>query len=116
MNGVNDPPLFIKDIKPGLKNLNVVFIVLEIGKWGQQPASPPCVRPGTGGKGAAAASRGLPSPFPPFPLPSPIHVAPLARAGAVAYLRREPGARPLPTFQVHFDPGGGVSFLEVLII
>ncbi|XP_045053921.2 SOSS complex subunit B2 isoform X1 [Desmodus rotundus] len=32
MNGVNDPPLFIKDIKPGLKNLNVVFIVLEIGR------------------------------------------------------------------------------------
>ncbi|GAB5575841.1 SOSS complex subunit B2 isoform X2 [Prionailurus iriomotensis] len=32
MNGVSDPPLFIKDIKPGLKNLNVVFIVLEIGR------------------------------------------------------------------------------------
>ncbi|XP_006079583.1 SOSS complex subunit B2 isoform X2 [Bubalus kerabau] len=32
MNGVRDPPLFIKDIKPGLKNLNVVFIVLEIGR------------------------------------------------------------------------------------
>lgn len=32
MHGVNDPPLFIKDIKAGLKNLNVVFIVLEIGK------------------------------------------------------------------------------------
>ncbi|XP_042544308.1 SOSS complex subunit B2 isoform X2 [Dipodomys merriami] len=32
MNGVNDPPLFIKDIKAGLKNLNVVFIVLEIGR------------------------------------------------------------------------------------
>uniref|UniRef100_F6XGE9 SOSS complex subunit B2 n=1 Tax=Equus caballus TaxID=9796 RepID=F6XGE9_HORSE len=32
MNGVNDPLLFIKDIKPGLKNLNVVFIVLEIGR------------------------------------------------------------------------------------
>ncbi|XP_045151563.1 SOSS complex subunit B2 isoform X1 [Echinops telfairi] len=32
MNGVKDPPLFIKDIKPGLKNLNVVFIVLEIGR------------------------------------------------------------------------------------
>ncbi|XP_036277865.1 SOSS complex subunit B2 isoform X2 [Pipistrellus kuhlii] len=32
MNGLSDPPLFIKDIKPGLKNLNVVFIVLEIGR------------------------------------------------------------------------------------
>ncbi|KAL1770816.1 SOSS complex subunit B2, partial [Sigmodon hispidus] len=32
MFGVNDPPLFIKDIKAGLKNLNVVFIVLEIGR------------------------------------------------------------------------------------
>ncbi|XP_008833829.1 SOSS complex subunit B2 [Nannospalax galili] len=32
MHGVNDPPLFIKDIKAGLKNLNVVFIVLEIGR------------------------------------------------------------------------------------
>ncbi|XP_049629262.1 SOSS complex subunit B2 [Suncus etruscus] len=32
MNGLHDPPLFIKDIKPGLKNLNVVFIVLEIGR------------------------------------------------------------------------------------
>ncbi|XP_020736513.1 SOSS complex subunit B2 isoform X2 [Odocoileus virginianus] len=32
MNGVRDPLLFIKDIKPGLKNLNVVFIVLEIGR------------------------------------------------------------------------------------
>ncbi|XP_050015317.1 SOSS complex subunit B2 isoform X1 [Alexandromys fortis] len=32
MLGVNDPPLFIKDIKAGLKNLNVVFIVLEIGR------------------------------------------------------------------------------------
>ncbi|XP_074071570.1 SOSS complex subunit B2 isoform X3 [Macrotis lagotis] len=32
MNGANDQHLFIKDIKPGLKNLNVVFIVLEIGR------------------------------------------------------------------------------------
>ncbi|XP_038605479.1 SOSS complex subunit B2 isoform X1 [Tachyglossus aculeatus] len=32
MNGAGDPYLFIKDIKPGLKNLNVVFIVLEIGR------------------------------------------------------------------------------------
>ncbi|XP_028924840.1 SOSS complex subunit B2 isoform X2 [Ornithorhynchus anatinus] len=32
MNGAGDPCLFIKDIKPGLKNLNVVFIVLEIGR------------------------------------------------------------------------------------
>ncbi|XP_035304348.1 SOSS complex subunit B2-like isoform X2 [Cricetulus griseus] len=30
MLGVNDPPLLIKDIKARLKNLNVVFIVLEI--------------------------------------------------------------------------------------
>ncbi|XP_008059646.2 SOSS complex subunit B2 [Carlito syrichta] len=32
MNGASDLPLFIRDIKPGLKNLNVVFIVLEIGR------------------------------------------------------------------------------------
>ncbi|EAX10835.1 oligonucleotide/oligosaccharide-binding fold containing 2A, isoform CRA_a [Homo sapiens] len=32
MNRVNDPLIFIRDIKPGLKNLNVVFIVLEIGR------------------------------------------------------------------------------------
>ncbi|XP_006878993.1 PREDICTED: SOSS complex subunit B2 [Elephantulus edwardii] len=32
MNGFYHPPLLIKDIKPGLKNLNVIFIVLEIGR------------------------------------------------------------------------------------
>ncbi|XP_043931141.1 SOSS complex subunit B2 isoform X2 [Protopterus annectens] len=32
MNGANDSCVCIKDIKPGLKNLNVVFIVLEIGR------------------------------------------------------------------------------------
>ncbi|XP_013367645.1 PREDICTED: SOSS complex subunit B2 isoform X1 [Chinchilla lanigera] len=32
MNGLGDLPVFIKDIKPGRKNLNVVFIVLEIGR------------------------------------------------------------------------------------
>ncbi|KAM6174352.1 SOSS complex subunit B2 isoform 2-T2 [Erethizon dorsatum] len=32
MNGLGDLPIFIKDIKPGQKNLNVVFIVLEIGR------------------------------------------------------------------------------------
>ncbi|EHB09492.1 SOSS complex subunit B2 [Heterocephalus glaber] len=32
MNGLGDLPVFIKDIKPGQKNLNVVFIVLEIGR------------------------------------------------------------------------------------
>nr|XP_008102977.1 PREDICTED: SOSS complex subunit B2 [Anolis carolinensis]XP_008123646.1 PREDICTED: SOSS complex subunit B2 [Anolis carolinensis] len=32
MSPSNETYLFIKDIKPGLKNLNVVFIVLEIGR------------------------------------------------------------------------------------
>uniref|UniRef100_K7G104 SOSS complex subunit B2 n=2 Tax=Pelodiscus sinensis TaxID=13735 RepID=K7G104_PELSI len=32
MSMANDTYHFIKDIKPGLKNLNVVFIVLEIGR------------------------------------------------------------------------------------
>lgn len=54
MNGLGDPPVFIKDIKPGQKNLNVVFIVLEIGKWGPQPALAP-----------RAPARAAPSPPPP---------------------------------------------------
>ncbi|PIO28608.1 hypothetical protein AB205_0093340 [Aquarana catesbeiana] len=32
MNLLNDSLVSIKDIKTGQKNLNVVFIVLEIGK------------------------------------------------------------------------------------
>ncbi|XP_020666180.1 SOSS complex subunit B2 [Pogona vitticeps] len=32
MSLANETYVFIKDIKPGLKNLNVVFIVLEIGR------------------------------------------------------------------------------------
>ncbi|KAM5280364.1 SOSS complex subunit B2 [Ctenodactylus gundi] len=32
MNRLDSPPLFIRDIKAGQKNLNVVFIVLEIGR------------------------------------------------------------------------------------
>ncbi|XP_023568133.1 SOSS complex subunit B2 isoform X2 [Octodon degus] len=32
MNGLGALPVFIKDIKAGQKNLNVVFIVLEIGR------------------------------------------------------------------------------------
>uniref|UniRef100_A0A8C9ENN7 SOSS complex subunit B2 n=1 Tax=Pavo cristatus TaxID=9049 RepID=A0A8C9ENN7_PAVCR len=32
MSAACDAYVFIKDIKPGLKNLNVVFIVLEIGR------------------------------------------------------------------------------------
>ncbi|XP_042192220.1 SOSS complex subunit B2 [Callorhinchus milii] len=32
MNLINDTYVFVKDIKPGMKNLNVVFIVLEIGR------------------------------------------------------------------------------------
>ncbi|XP_078536532.1 SOSS complex subunit B2 isoform X1 [Lissotriton helveticus] len=31
MNGITEGQVLIKDIKPGLKNLNVLFIVLEIG-------------------------------------------------------------------------------------
>ncbi len=29
----NEGVILIKDVKPGSKNLNIVFIVLEIGKW-----------------------------------------------------------------------------------
>lgn len=29
----NEAVILIKDVKPGSKNLNIVFIVLEIGKW-----------------------------------------------------------------------------------
>ncbi|EHB08959.1 SOSS complex subunit B2 [Heterocephalus glaber] len=32
MNGLGDLPVFVKDIKPGQKNVNVVFIVLETGR------------------------------------------------------------------------------------
>ncbi|XP_067891762.1 SOSS complex subunit B2-like [Heterodontus francisci] len=32
MNMANDTYAFVKDIKPGMKNLNVIFIVLEIGR------------------------------------------------------------------------------------
>ncbi|NXY75710.1 SOSB2 protein, partial [Glareola pratincola] len=38
MSAASDTYILIKDIKPGLKNLNVIFIVLEIGKW--RPARP----------------------------------------------------------------------------
>ncbi|NWW95422.1 SOSB2 protein, partial [Rhynochetos jubatus] len=38
MSAASDTYHLIKDIKPGLKNLNVIFIVLEIGKW--RPARP----------------------------------------------------------------------------
>lgn len=38
MSAASDTYFLIKDIKPGLKNLNVIFIVLEIGKW--RPARP----------------------------------------------------------------------------
>lgn len=40
MSMANETYFFIKDIKPGLKNLNLVFIVLEIGKSGP---SEPCL-------------------------------------------------------------------------
>lgn len=29
----NEGVILIKDVKAGSKNLNIVFIVLEIGKW-----------------------------------------------------------------------------------
>ncbi|XP_067843861.1 SOSS complex subunit B2-like [Heptranchias perlo] len=32
MSTANDTYAFVKDIKPGMKNLNVIFIVLEIGR------------------------------------------------------------------------------------
>lgn len=94
MNRVNDPLIFIRDIKPGLKNLNVVFIVLEIGKWGLQPTPPPAVSPGAGDRGAAAARPGLPSPS----FPSPTHVAPVASAGD--RILPEAGALGLVTFHL----------------
>ena len=28
----SDPTTYVKDLRPGLKNLNVIFIVLEIGE------------------------------------------------------------------------------------
>lgn len=31
-NAINEGLFLIKDVKPGSKNLNIVFIVLEIGK------------------------------------------------------------------------------------
>lgn len=38
---------FVKDIKPGLKNLNLIFIVLETGGCPPQPpASTPRLPPG----------------------------------------------------------------------
>lgn len=77
MSAASDAYVFIKDIKPGLKNLNVVFIVLEIGKW--RPPRP-----------ARAAhvprSRGLAAPCPAtrFPPPSlPLSFPPFLPAGRV---------------------------------
>ena len=35
-NPTNEALFLIKDVKPGSKNLNIVFIVLEIGKFGNQ--------------------------------------------------------------------------------
>lgn len=32
---------FVKDIKPGLKNLNLIFIVLETGGCPPNPQNPP---------------------------------------------------------------------------
>lgn len=66
MSAASDAYLFIKDIKPGLKNLNVVFIVLEIGKWrparrpAHAPGCPRVARGGWGGPGAVCGSRAPP--------------------------------------------------------
>lgn len=37
-NITNDAAILIKDVKPGSKNLNIVFIVLEIGKLLGEPS------------------------------------------------------------------------------
>lgn len=66
MSAASDAYLFIKDIKPGLKNLNVVFIVLEIGKWrparrpAHAPGCPRVSRGGWGGPGAVCGGRAPP--------------------------------------------------------
>lgn len=59
MSAASDTYFLIKDIKPGLKNLNVIFIVLEIGKW--RPARPTPGPPTrvTAGGGAGGAVRPL---------------------------------------------------------
>lgn len=96
MNGVNDPPLFIKDIKPGLKNLNVVFIVLEIGKWGPQPGSHP---PRSGQEGSAPPLPRAGSSPPPPPRPR----GPVAGRARVL-LRRGPGTAALPLLRPLVTP------------
>lgn len=105
MNGVNDPPLFIKDIKPGLKNLNVVFIVLEIGKWGLQPAPlPPCV---LGQEERAPQLQAWDSPPPPlrFPLPSPFPRGPGGpRRGSDLTCGENPGLDLFPPFHCAMIP------------
>lgn len=61
MSMANETYLFIKDIKPGLKNVNVVFIVLEIGKWAPLEPSHPLF---------SSLNSLLPAPVPIFPSPS----------------------------------------------
>lgn len=75
MSAASDTYFLIKDIKPGLKNLNVIFIVLEIGKW--RPARPTPGPPTrvTAGGGAGGA---VPPPEPRF---SPQGESPRRRTG-----------------------------------
>lgn len=73
MSAASDTYILIKDIKPGLKNLNVIFIVLEIGKWRPvrpTPGSP--TRVPRGGDGGCWRGRATPvSVCPPLSRASP---------------------------------------------
>lgn len=81
MSAASDTYHLIKDIKPGLKNLNVIFIVLEIGKWRPArptPGPPTRVPRGVGGWRGRVAP--LP-PGPPEPRFSPQGESPRRRTG-----------------------------------
>lgn len=83
MSAASDTYLLIKDIKPGLKNLNVIFIVLEIGKWRPArptPGPPTRVTRGGGGGGLAGPCPPPRSP-PPEPRFSPQGESPRRRTG-----------------------------------
>lgn len=72
MSAASDTYFLIKDIKPGLKNLNVIFIVLEIGKWRPArptPGPPMRVTRGTGGGRLAGPGRAMCGAYSPPRLP-----------------------------------------------
>ena len=68
MSAASDAYVFIKDIKPGLINLNVVFIVLEIGKWWPARPARAVHVPRSRGLAAPCPAERFPPPFlPSFP-------------------------------------------------